>query len=1103
MSSIGQAVGGIVGGAIGFFVGGPVGFKYGAQIGMTVGGFLDPPKGPTTVGPRLDDLSMQTSTYGAFIPRVYGTASVMGNIFWLKHNKLDEHKVVTEQGGKGGPSATSITYTYSATFAVGLCRGPIDGIKRIWIGGQLWYDASSTDRDTVDESAKRIDRFTVYLGTETQEPDPLIQADKGIVNTPAYRGLAYIVFDDLPLEKYGNSLAYLQIKVEIVKDASTSHQLIDTNIIDDVTAEWGTNSDAIAGNPYDDYGYANFINRGSGDYPVWVRNLNDVNMVQTIGIYTEHNGTNIFPTTAYFYNCATSFHSLQYAFWLRKSDWNTYLLYGNNGNLSAVRLSEITSPAPTIYAVTERGGRVFCLWYDASSTGTYLSEVSGLVTNIRKDVLVASGDIASYQACIASDDTRVIVVRSFPYGTPGTVRIIVYTYDEQISSLTYEKQFDLVYGGSDHITAYQSAVSFDDNGMLKIAAGIKSSIANAIRLYTVDVDNETLVDAITLPHTPEVSSAHNTGASMRVVGNVTYIGQSDFEDNRSVWRMWATDILTDAPVNLSTIVESECVLSNMITSADIDVSELTDEVRGYRVSAAGPIRNGLEPLRGAWPFDVVQHGYQIKFKKRGSDSVATIDQGELDAREAGAAPGVAITEVREMDYILPRKVLLNYLDASREYDINQQSAERINTDAINEITLDMPIVFNAQEAKRKSQALLYMYWLERYDVAIVLPPTYLHLEPGDVITVVGDNSTYSLRLTSINYMPDGRMECRAKFNDAAVYTQVGESDDGESTDVALTGSGPTLYEIMDIPLMTDAMDTPGFAIVMTGPLAAWPGGVLFQSSDNGASWLQLVSTTPGANYGYAANSIGAHGGNLYDFSSVLSVRLVSGALSSVTEDQMFNGANWFAYGADGRWEIICCRNAVLQSDGTYKLYDFLRGMMGTEWATGLHKSYDRIIQLDINALDFVKQSSATIGAERLYRGITFGAALDSDYDHPFTYRGVNLECLSPCHFTGSRHPTTRDWSFTWQRRSRFSGWRDYIDAPLGEVSESYTLEIYTNNTYTSIARIINAATKSASYTSADQVTDFGSNQSTLYYKLYQNSATVGKGYALTGTITRS
>ena len=211
MSSVGQGVGGVVGAVVGFFT--PLGAVYGAQLGMMLGGLVDPPKMPD--GPRLGELTVQTATYGAFIPRDYGTITQAGNIFWLQGDSLTETKETTS-GGKGGPPEQS-TYAYSATFALGLCEGPIDGIRRIWIGSDLFYDGESSDLTTIIAGNQNATTFTLYTGTDTQLPDPSIQADKGVANTSAHRGLAYIVFDGLPLEKYGNNLMQAQVKVEIVK----------------------------------------------------------------------------------------------------------------------------------------------------------------------------------------------------------------------------------------------------------------------------------------------------------------------------------------------------------------------------------------------------------------------------------------------------------------------------------------------------------------------------------------------------------------------------------------------------------------------------------------------------------------------------------------------------------------------------------------------------------------------------------------------------------------------------------------------------------------------------------------------------------------------
>jgi hypothetical protein len=215
--STGRLVGTVVGGIVGYFVP-PVGLAIGASLGGALGDLIAPPKTPTIEGPRLSDLSVQTSTYGAPIPRVYGTITLAGNLIWLENNKLKEKSKKSgggKGGGKGGGAKTR-TYTYSATFAVALCQGPIVGVRRLWLGPNLVYDAGATDHETIRASNQAASLFDLYLGSDTQGPDPRIQATIGVDHTPAWRGLAYLVIADLPLAKYGNSLLGAPVKAEVV-----------------------------------------------------------------------------------------------------------------------------------------------------------------------------------------------------------------------------------------------------------------------------------------------------------------------------------------------------------------------------------------------------------------------------------------------------------------------------------------------------------------------------------------------------------------------------------------------------------------------------------------------------------------------------------------------------------------------------------------------------------------------------------------------------------------------------------------------------------------------------------------------------------------------
>ncbi|MBJ7320693.1 MAG: glycoside hydrolase TIM-barrel-like domain-containing protein, partial [Brevundimonas sp.] len=97
--------------------------------------------------------------------------------------------------GKGGPK--TVDYVYSLSFAVALCEGEIDGIGRVWADGRLM------DLNGV--------AMRVYRGGEDQTPDPLIEAVEGAA--PAYRGTAYVVFEDLPLGPFGDRVPQLSFEV--------------------------------------------------------------------------------------------------------------------------------------------------------------------------------------------------------------------------------------------------------------------------------------------------------------------------------------------------------------------------------------------------------------------------------------------------------------------------------------------------------------------------------------------------------------------------------------------------------------------------------------------------------------------------------------------------------------------------------------------------------------------------------------------------------------------------------------------------------------------------------------------------------------------------
>jgi hypothetical protein len=185
--------------AVGTLVGGPIGALAGAVAGSAIDSALFAPK--ARQGPRLGDLAVQTSSYGTAIPKLFGTLRAAGTVIWS--TDLQEQRGGSG-GGKGRPR--TVEYSYSASFAVALSGRPIGGVRRIWADGKLLRGVAG--------DFKTATKYRLYRGSEDQAVDPLIASAEGAGSAPAYRGLAYAVFEDFQLADYGNRIPSLTFEVE-------------------------------------------------------------------------------------------------------------------------------------------------------------------------------------------------------------------------------------------------------------------------------------------------------------------------------------------------------------------------------------------------------------------------------------------------------------------------------------------------------------------------------------------------------------------------------------------------------------------------------------------------------------------------------------------------------------------------------------------------------------------------------------------------------------------------------------------------------------------------------------------------------------------------
>lgn len=1073
----GSTLGAIVGGAVGFFFGGLAGARWGWMIGSTAGAILFPPKGPD--GPRLNELNVQVSSYGKGIPRVWGTVRIAGNVIWSTDLKETAHK----QGGKGGP--TSTTYTYSASFAVQWCEGEVAGVRRKWANGQLKYDISSGNTGPTADGAGWFGRlfnaaatsqavgFTFYPGSATQTVDPTIQADKG--NTPAYRYRAYSVFEDLELEKFWN--APPNVEAEIVQSGTFAPPA--SVAVGSCSGSTSNESGAGAFDPESGYFFTTASDK------VYVNDIYGAGLVTTITL------------------SITAAGEIAYVPFLQRFF---------TGNASPAILGAdaafISAPGRAVLSYPEISGSAFRwpggAFYNKYRDVIYCASVNGVADSVHiLDLLgVVVGTVAGTTNWVHQieqlGDSSLAAFRQWD----GIVHIVDLWMDASIynvsasfgsgsSCIAYDKTRDRLIHVSGSSTTCQILNVSDRTTSTTTALGAMEYVVYQPELDVFVGEIGTtmyIINADTLT----IRSSRALGFNVRRLFAVPGTGEfviATCTDN-VLRKIYLVERLTPSAVNLSNII-TDLSVDVGLAAGDLDLTDISGILcDGFVLADRGAAQAGIEQLLMAYQIDVVESAAKVKYVRRSTRTPVIIDPEEMALHDVGqdAPTRLILTRADEVD--LPRSVTIKYMNKDADYQVGAQTATRQTTLSRNDVTHELAVVMTDAHAKAVAEAVLYASWAGRTTAKWSMSLKYAELEPTDLVSIDGNHILISKATRRGNMI-----ECEGVFHSGVVFTTGSAGGAPEPVAQTIPLRSKTAVELMDIPLLRDQDDDAGFYVAACGyPGHQWSGCVLFKSSDGGGTWDEALTLTTAATMGTATTALASFARNVFDRFNSVTVRLLSGTLSSITELAVLNGGNAALLGS----EIIQFKTATLNGDGTYTLSGLLRGRKGS--ATSGHAIGDRFVLLNTTSVRRVDMATAEIGLGRLYKAVSVGDSLAGTTQRAFTNTAIGLECLSPVHLGGGRN-AAGDLAIKWVRRTRTGGeWRDYVDAALGEPTESYEVDIYADGTYTTVKRVLTSSTQTVTYTSAQQVTDFGGNQATVYLRVYQLSATVGRGFALQGAI---
>ena len=601
---------GLAGAAVGSMFGMP---QVGWMIGSTLGGMMESSNLPNIQGPKISDLRVQVSSYGVMRPIYYGTARAAGNVIWSS----DLIETATTQsaggGGKGGPSQDVTTYSYSVNCAVALGEGPITGVRKIWANGILILDASTTNTGITGQS----DNVRIYAGDETQIADSLIESYLGAGNVPAYRGTAYVVFENFQLANYGNRLP--NFTFEVVQNGSV---VAGSTIV--------MNSDNaysfMIEHPYRSGVMLALLNKapsGTGIDELHVLDyVNNTVQVISLGI-TNAKEIIYVPTTD--------------EIWIATNSWNNSISnYDVALRLAAQTLALIGTVSTAhdgTWGIRSPGHILYDKTYDQvwflTSTSTVSSGVNvmnphsysyvsgGVLAGVSNNLWftanaimgtdkLAAGEygggiyIFGNQSFIAKIPT--LTTNPYPVFYDSLRKRFFFYYNTQTIRVIDE----LTLATTDFTTTVSNYSTYVDVAMAyhetydKVFLTEQSAVG-VYTLYQLNAATFAVENSWTIFRTNTAPGIVQLKLTPEYVGLIRY----DSSTSTSAVLFPIVTRLNSSQVALSSVVTDICARTNLL-AADIDVSQLTDMVDGYVISQQSTARNAIENLMTVYYFDAVE-----------------------------------------------------------------------------------------------------------------------------------------------------------------------------------------------------------------------------------------------------------------------------------------------------------------------------------------------------------------------------------------------------------------------------------------------------------------------------------------------------------------
>ncbi len=552
---------------------------------------------------------------------------------------------------------------------------------------------------------------------------------------------------------------------------------------------------------------------------------------------------------------------------------------------------------------------------------------------------------------------------------------------------------------------------------------------------------------------------------------------------------WITGRLEGAPLDrlVAQIMSEFAVVTSPFMAAA--PPKLDGFVDGCVIDSAVSLRGALQPLASLFGFDGRISSGRIDFAGRATAGPIALVDADLVASKDGSL--VEITRSQESE--LPHEISISFTDSQNEYRTAAVASRRLEGSSLRVSRNETSVILDRINMQNLADILLQETWAAREQAKLTLGPHRIDIEIGDTVSIVVDGVNRLFRIQQITDGADRAVV--AKSTQLGLYSR---APDTVGT-VALPKPkfpGPSRIDLLDLAQTPESPLVLQRLAVYADP---WPGQMAIYQQVGSSSFKLVGNVDTPAQVGTTLSEFAPGVVGRFDNATRLDVKISTGTLSSLSDVEVLSGQNVMAVrGGDGSWEIVQFAHANLIAPMTYRLSRFIRGLGGEESLAARRLPAGAPLVIIDQSVVTLAQGLSTLGQTATY---LIGPAYLDYTDSSFvsvttTVTKKALQPFSPVNVRAKRSLAGVTISFMRRARLNSDAWEP-LEIPLGEDSEAYEIEIWS----TVFKRKLAVSSPQATYASADELADFGTAQSNLTLRIYQLSASVGRGFPALITVS--